>query len=389
VADVTVGDHFERVAAVYESLRTTDEAPVRRIREFLPDRPVTGLDIGCGTGRYSRLLRGLLPDGSLLVASDVSAAMLAELKASNHGHAPGVVPLLSTAEELPLRTASLDLVTAFNCVHHFDLGRFLTAVGRVLRPGGQLFIYTRTPQQNARTIWGRYFPGFTEREQRLHSEATFRDAVRRTDGLTVVATQTFNHPRLSTAGRLRAQAEGRHYSTFSLYSQEELRESIATFLARLPSPEVSWVDEHLLVVVGGPRNQAEPDGPGSLASQAGKDQVPQISAGCAGKAPREASRRPAPHRRQAPASAPASPPAQARPGRNNTSPGPVPLENRIRLVSRRSSVPQAACVYSLIRPSRDLLCVDVGHGGAGNVRVAVGDVLCDALARLGRVVVRL
>jgi SAM-dependent methyltransferase len=327
VPDVTVGDHFERVAAVYESLRTTDEAPVRRIGQLLPDRPVTGLDIGCGTGRYSRLLRGLLPDGSLLVASDVSAAMLAELKAGNHGHALGVAPLLSTAEELPLRTASLDLVTAFNCIHHFDLGRFLTAAARVLAPGGQLFIYTRTPQQNARTIWGRYFPGFTEHEQRLHSEAAFRDAVRRTDGLTVVATQTFKHPRSSTAGRLRAQAEGRHYSTFSLYTPDELRASIATFLARLPSPEVSWVDEHLLVVVGGSRrDQVEPDDPGSLARRAVKDQALQISDGRAGEAPRgvvAAARRPAPHRRQAPASAPSitssaspaeagTPPRQAR-----------------------------------------------------------------------------
>ena len=162
---MTVGGHFERVAAVYESLRTTDEAPVRTICQLLPDRPVTGLDIGCGTGRYTRLLRALLPDGPLLAASDVSAAMLAQLKAGNHGHAGGVVPLLAAAEQLPLRTASLDLVTAFNCVHHFDLGRFLTSVARVLAPGGQLFIYTRTPQQNARTIWGRYFPGFTEHEQ--------------------------------------------------------------------------------------------------------------------------------------------------------------------------------------------------------------------------------
>jgi SAM-dependent methyltransferase len=211
--------------------------------------------------------------------------MLAELKAGNHDHALGVVPLLSTAEELPLQTASLDLVTAFNCVHHFDLGRFLTAVARVLAPGGQLYIYTRTPQQNARTIWGRYFPGFTEHEQRLHSEATFRDAVRRTDGLKVVATQTFNHPRLSTAERLRAQAEGRHYSTFSLYTPEELRASTATFLGRLPGPGVSWVDEHLLVVVGSCRSQVEPDDPGRLASKASNDQAPQISAGPAGKAP--------------------------------------------------------------------------------------------------------
>jgi hypothetical protein len=58
---VTVGDHFEQVTAVYEALRTTDEAPVRTIGQLLPDRPVTGLDIGGGTGRYTRLLRALLP----------------------------------------------------------------------------------------------------------------------------------------------------------------------------------------------------------------------------------------------------------------------------------------------------------------------------------------
>jgi SAM-dependent methyltransferase len=266
---VTVGEHFEQVAAVYESLRTTDEAPVRRIRHLLPDRPVTGLDAGCGTGRYSRLLRGLLPDGSLLAASDVSAAMLAELQAGRHGPATGVAPLVSTAEELPLRTASLDLVTAFNCVHHLDLGRFLTAAARVLRPGGQLFIYTRTPQQNARTIWGRYFPGFTEHEQRLHSQTAFRDAVRRTGGLKLTAAQTFQHPRTSTPQRLRAQAEGRHYSTFSLYTPDELRASITTFLDRLPSPQVTWVDEHLLIVAArSHRNHAQPDRPSSLASQA-------------------------------------------------------------------------------------------------------------------------
>jgi SAM-dependent methyltransferase len=194
--------------------------------------------------------------------------------------------VLAAAEQLPLRTASLDVVTAFNCVHHFDLGRFLTSVARVLAPGGQLFIYTRTPQQNARTIWGRYFPGFTEHEQRLHSQAAIRHAVKRTSGLQVVTTQTFKHPRSSTAERLQAQANGRHYSTFSLYTPEELRASITTFLARLPSPEVSWVDEHLLIVVGASRrNQEEPDGPGSRANQAIKHQALQISTGRAGQAP--------------------------------------------------------------------------------------------------------
>jgi hypothetical protein len=126
-----------------------------------------------------------------------------------------------------------------------------------------------------------------EHEQRLHNEAAIRDAVRRTDGLKMIATQTFQHPRTSTAGRLGTQARRRHYSTFSFYTPQELRAAIATFPARLPSPEISWVDEHLLVIAGGSRhNQAEPDLPASLADQAIKDQALQISAGRAGETPK-------------------------------------------------------------------------------------------------------
>ena len=96
----------------------------------------------------------------------------------------------------------------------------------------------------------------------------------------MVAAQTFRHPRSSTAQRLRAQVEGHHYSTFSLYAPGELLASIAGFLARLPGPEVSWTDEHLLIVVGGSRrNQAEPDRPGSPGGRAIKDPAREISTG--------------------------------------------------------------------------------------------------------------
>jgi SAM-dependent methyltransferase len=245
---VTTNDHFTQVASVYEALRTTDQAPVQWLRQCLPERPISGIDVGCGTGRYSKLLRALLPEGSLLIAADLSAAMLAELQARNGGPS-WVAPVLSAAEVLPIRTGSVDLVTSFNSVHHFDLGRFLADAARVMRPDGQLFVYTRTPEQNARTIWGRYFPGFVEHERRLHGERALRAAVRQTRGLVLGGTRTFRHLRSSTRERLLAQVEGFHYSTFSLYAPDELAAAIATFLDRLPGPEVSWVDEHLLVIV--------------------------------------------------------------------------------------------------------------------------------------------
>ena len=85
----------------------------------------------------------------------------------------------------------------------------------------------------------------------------------------------------------RGQAQGRHYSIFSFYTPHELRAAIAPFLARLPSPEVSWVDEQLLVIAGGSRhNQVESDGPASLANQATKDQAPRSAPGAPVRLPR-------------------------------------------------------------------------------------------------------
>ena len=91
----------------------------------------------------------------------------------------------------------------------------------------------------------------------------------------MAAAQAFRHRRSSTAERLRAQAEGRHYSTFSLYTPQEFRASLATFLARLPGPEVCWVDEHLLIAASASRrNHAEPDKRASPAGQAISNHVP-------------------------------------------------------------------------------------------------------------------
>jgi hypothetical protein len=73
---------------------------------------------------------------------------------------------------------------------------------------------------------------------------------------------------------------------------------------------------------------------------------------------------------------------------------PVPLGNRIRQVTCRSSVRQAVCVYSLIRPPRTgfrrMCCLSMAFTVVReSVRFVVGYTLGDALVRLGRVVVHL
>ena len=315
---MTAGDHFERVAAVYESLRTTDEAPVRWIRQLLPDRPVTGLDIGCGTGRYSRLLRALLPDGSLLAASDVSAAMLAQLKAANRGHAFGVVPLLAAAEELPLRAASLDLVTAFNCVHHFDLGRFLTAAARVLAPERPAVHLHPHPAAERANDLGPLLPGLHRARAAPaqpgrdpgRRQAHRRAAGGRNPDLPASAHQ---HSRAAPGPRPRGATTRRSPSTRRRSCARPSRRSWPACPApRSPGlTSTSWSSSAGAAATRWSLTVR-------AAWRAGRSRIrPSRSApGAPVRLPTgvlAAARRPAPHRRQAPASAPASPPAQVRP----------------------------------------------------------------------------
>ena len=235
--------HFESVAPRYEALRETDHDAVLLIRDRLPNEPLVGVDVGAGTGRYTELLRRVLPERSWVLAADRSHAML-----TSCGCQPGMA-LRCEAERLALADGSVDFVTAFNAVHHFDLGRFTGEVARVLRPGGDLFIYTRTPEQNARSIWGQAFPGFVSHESRLHDEATL---VRSFGDLGAVETTSFSFARYATAARLAERVRGGAYSTFRRYRPDELEAALERFLEHLGDRDVEWHDHNLLVHVHRP-----------------------------------------------------------------------------------------------------------------------------------------
>lgn len=235
--------HFAGVASRYQSLRDTDHDAVLLILDRLSDRPLLGVDVGAGTGRYTRLLQQALPDRSSLIAADLSHAMLCALGAE--AEAGGMV-LRCAAEQLPVADRSVDFVTTFNAVHHFDLDRFAHEVARVLAPRGDLFVYTRTPEQNAASIWGRAFPGFTSHENRLHDEATLERAF---GHLGTVETTMFSFARRATPAQLAERVWGGAYSTFRCYEPGELQQALDCFLQQLDGHDVQWHDQNLLVHV--------------------------------------------------------------------------------------------------------------------------------------------
>jgi len=91
-------------------------------------------DVGAGTGL---LTRGLLDRGYRVVAVEPNPQMRA---ACDHyvGNAEGYRSVEGCAEEMPLPSASVDLITAAQAFHWFEVERARAECLRVLRPDGQI-----------------------------------------------------------------------------------------------------------------------------------------------------------------------------------------------------------------------------------------------------------
>lgn len=114
-----------------------------------------------------------------------------------------------------------------------------------MRPGGLLSIYTRTPAQNARTVWGQHFPGFTDRETRLHRCERLEEAIGCALGLQLEGIQEFKNMRTESVESLLDRSHNFHYSTFVLYPENEFMKAAGTFAHRLSKLSTSGLIEHI------------------------------------------------------------------------------------------------------------------------------------------------
>ncbi|MCP4202775.1 MAG: methyltransferase domain-containing protein [bacterium] len=249
-------EHFRAIAGAYRQLRTCDEAPVLYIRNtFAGRRSIRAVDIGCGAGRYDIFFFRHLPKLHLTCV-DANQRMLEELaRYLAKNNITDFATIHASVDDLDLEEERFDAVFSFNAVHHFDFQSFLSKAARAIRNDGWLFIYTRTPSQNAETIWGQYFPSFLEKETRLYELAQMESWIRDTPRLRLDAVKAFTYRRRSDLDRLLLQARGKHYSTFSLYSNDEFEEAFEAFAGNIRrrydnSDEVQWFDKNTLLKIG-------------------------------------------------------------------------------------------------------------------------------------------
>ncbi|MBI6895948.1 malonyl-ACP O-methyltransferase BioC [Pseudomonas putida] len=131
-----VAASFSRAAASYDSVAALQRAVGMALLEKLPSdlAPARWLDMGSGTGHFSRVLAERFAQSSG-VAVDIAEGMLRH--AREQGGAPHHVA--GDAERLPLRDGCVDLLFSSLAVQW--CGQFASVLGearRVLRPGGVL-----------------------------------------------------------------------------------------------------------------------------------------------------------------------------------------------------------------------------------------------------------
>ncbi|HEV3486220.1 MAG TPA: class I SAM-dependent methyltransferase [Vicinamibacterales bacterium] len=136
-----VRDDFDHVARIAEEFDAGGDGAAepheRYLLRHLPDPCETVLELGCGTGEFSRRLAAR---ARKVVALDLSAEMIRVARSRSAGRG-NIEFLVGDMTTLPLRRETFDCVTSLNTLHHVDPVRALRAMRAVLRPDrGRLLV---------------------------------------------------------------------------------------------------------------------------------------------------------------------------------------------------------------------------------------------------------
>lgn len=223
--------YFNDIAEQYDAVRGTEIWPsLRETIHAVADTSRTVVDVATGTGLFSVRLA---QQGFHVIGVDQNPCMLARAirKAGREGCPFRGV--LGAAEGLPLRSESVSVLLSTNAIHHFRLIAHFEEVVRVLRSGGHYVVYARFREQNARSIWGQLFPGFSEKDTRLYNPEDFQRIPEECSELTLESLEELAFQKPFSHESLLWSARQRKYSTFAMYGEAEFWSAFARFRSRL------------------------------------------------------------------------------------------------------------------------------------------------------------
>lgn len=147
---------YTAMADRYDAGRDQPERHRQQWREVLSecvDRSMPLLDVGAGTGQWSRLLARWF--GVQVVAVELSRDMLA----AGHWQLPSVQPICGTADNLPIRDGSVGTIWLSAIWHHLeDPDRVADSLARAVAGNGYVIVRGAFPDSEQDLSILRYFP---------------------------------------------------------------------------------------------------------------------------------------------------------------------------------------------------------------------------------------
>lgn len=246
-------DYDERQHRVYARARALPpETMTEWVRVFArhapQHRPLTVLDLGSGTGRFTPALAGEF--GGPVWGVEPSDRMRAAAE-QNAAH-PAVTYLAGSATAVPLPDESCDLVLLFFVLHHVrDHAAAATEIARLLRPGGRVLIRSMFPDRMPELLWYSYFPGSRLVDEQVFPRLdplleTFAEA-----GLRLVTVDRVQERIATSLGEYADRLKLRGLSTFERLTEAEIADGFAALDAAVTaerSPRPVEEESDLLVL---------------------------------------------------------------------------------------------------------------------------------------------
>ena len=185
----------------------------------LPERrPLAGLDVGSGTGRFTpALARAFGPVTG--VEPSVRMREIAQAQSQD----PGVRYLAGSAEEMPVPSGSADYALMFLSWHHVqDRPQATRELARVLKPAGRLLLRANFSDHHPQPWWLEHFPRGLEADASLFQPLHEAIAMFTSAGWRVTSYCTITEPSSGTRGDMLERLRLRTHSFFAQLSPDEL-----------------------------------------------------------------------------------------------------------------------------------------------------------------------
>lgn len=205
------------------------------------------LDVGCGTGRFTRELAAR---GALVTGVDRSEIMLGAARAAPR-LGDGVAPVYVRGDaNVALPGQAYDAITSFYALQYLDVTVFARLAHTALMPGGTLVLASFPHRHFAESEFARFFPSMVAFDlarfpsrQRLEAELTVAGFASVSAEMLVVEIE-------DRAETVVAKVERKYLSSFHLLSDEEFRRGLAAMRDAWPSGAMVRRTAHAMVVRG-------------------------------------------------------------------------------------------------------------------------------------------